>query len=330
MNIYDVAKAANVSIATVSRVLNNKPNVSEKSRNKVLQALSDSNYTPSAIAKGLVHNTSDSISIIIEDIRHSHYISIAFFLEQSLKEIGYNCIISNSKAADIDAHLSSIVMQRPRGVVIIGSVFSNALTEKAINNYLSDIPVIMINGNLSCPNVTSIFADDPGGIALAVNHLFEKGYRHIYFVKDNTTWSAERKLKGYNNAMSAIGLADQVNVILTENTLAGGAKAASEFMQSYYSKGIKAAVVFSEDITANGFLQKLIRLHVSVPDEVAIIGYDNSDICKFSTPNITSIDSRPDIIGNEAAWILRHISSNPTSNIKNIVVTPVLVERDTV
>lgn len=330
MNIYDIAKEANVSIATVSRVLNNKPNVSDESRKKVLRVLSNSDYKPSALARGLVHNTSNYVSVIIEDIRHSHYISIAYYLEQSIKELGYDCTISNCKAAEIGTLLSSISVQRPRGIVIIGSVFSNSLTEQAISEHVSNFPVIMINGNLHCVNVTSIFPDDRGGIALAVDYLCEKGYRDIFFVKDNTTWSSENKYEGYQAAMAANGLGKEACVLTTTNSLEGGTAVAQEFLKEHYKPGCRKALVCSEDVTASGCLQELLRHGVKVPEEVAIIGYDNSDICKFSTPNITSIDSRPDVVGSEAAWILGRMSSDSTPNIRHVVVSPVLIERETV
>lgn len=329
MNIYDIAKKANVSIATVSRVMNNKPNVSEQSRNKVLSVLSDNNYMPSAIAKGLVHNTSNYVSIIIEDIRHSHYTSIAYFLEQSIKSLGYNCIISNCKATEIDSILPSVITQRPRGIVIIGSIFSNRLTEQAINSLVKDLPIIMINGYLNCPNVTSIFPDDGGGISLAVNYLFDKGHRNIYFIRDNTTWSSDRKLEGYRTSMRSLGLEGNLQILETTNTLEGGVAVGRKIIDHYYAPGQKIALVFSEDVTASGCLQELLRSGIQVPEEIALIGYDNSEICRFSNPNITSIDSRPDVVGNEAARVLDSMSVNGTPDFKNIVVSPVLVNRGT-
>ena len=328
MNIYDIAEKANVSIATVSRVLNNKPNVSEKSRSKVLSVLNDNNFRPSAIAQGLVHNTSNSICIVIEDIRHSHYISIAYHLERSFRDRGFNCIITNSAVEEIRSTSCYLAKQRPRGIVIIGSIFANSLTEHTINADLSDIPVIMINGVLNCPNVTSIFPDDAGGVALAVGLFAEKGYEDILFVKDNTTWSSMKKLEGYMSSMEKNHIPGKI-VLETTNTTEGGRKIASELISRYYRSGRKLGVVFSEDITANGCLQGLIEAGISVPGEVSLIGYDNSDICRYSTPQLTSIDSRPDIVGSEAARILESMFTDSSPSLKNIVISPTLVQRGT-
>lgn len=295
----------------------------------MLRVLSENDYRPSAIAKSLVHNTSDYISVIIEDIRHSHYTSIAFYFAQSAKELGFDCIISNCNAGEIDSLLPSIAMQRPRAVVIVGSVFSNKLTEESINSRISDTPVVMINGSLNCPNVTSIFPDDRGGIALAVNYFFSKGYERICFVKDNQTQSSLKKEEGYRNAMAANGLSDRMHLFNTINSLDGGASVAREIISSHYHPGQKLALVFSEDTTAIGCLQEFLRNGVHVPEDVALIGYDNSNLCTYSTPNISSVDSRPDIIGKEAARILYGMSHNTAPAFKNIVVSPVLVHRET-
>lgn len=329
MTIYDIAEQAHVSIATVSRVLNNKPNVSEKSRAKVMQVLENSDYKPSAIAQGLVHNTSNYISIIIEDIRHTHYISIAYYLENSLKEYGYSCIINNCKADDIDDFLSTVTKSRPAGIVLIGSIFSNKKTEQAINTHVNNLPIVMINGNLSCPNVTSIFPDDRGGIALSVHHLLENGHKNIYFIKDNTTWSSRRKLEGYKDTMEIEGMSDAMTIMETTNSVEGGKQIAKKLLETQPWKQERIALIFSEDVTASGCLQELLRNEVKVPEEVAIIGYDDSDICIFSMPNMTSINSRPDIVGQEAARTLATQSSD-TRNLRSLVVSPILVERETV
>ena len=318
MNIYDIAQEANVSIATVSRVINGKGYVSARTKKKVQEVLDKNNYTPSKIARGLATKSSNLVGVVLEDIRHSHYTYTAYEIEQNLHKISYQCVVCNSTVSSIQSYLKVLASMQVDGVIIIGSVFETNETKMAIDTYVHDIPVILLNGFVSCDNVTSILADDRDGIMQCMNHLMEKGHKKIIFVNDNHTKSAEMKLEGYRFAMLLNDLQDNIHVINTANSFNGGIEAGEAIYQQYICTNACTAIVVTEDMTALGCINALEKHGVRIPEDVAITGYDNSFFGKLSQHVLTTVDTNTILLGSEAVRAFsdsRNGISRPTKTL---------------
>lgn len=303
MNIYDIAREANVSIATVSRVVNNKQNISPKTRKRVEAVLQKYNYTPSSIARGLASSSMRMVGLVMQDIRNTHYTSTAYVLEQELRKKGFCCIFCNTDDPDPTEAFKMLHDFRVDGIIIIGSVFINEKTERALDTYHAATKVVFVNGVLNRENVSSIQCDDRYGIELTVEHLISRGHAKILYVTDVDTDSARRKQEGYCNAMNRHfpGYAQQ-HVFQTSPTgFDGGYNAVRRILDSGEPF---SAVIFSEDVVALGGLRCLLDEGLRVPQDVAVAGFNNAWVGKLSQHVLTSVDSGLSLLGVEAARAL--------------------------
>ena len=232
MNIYDIAKEAGVSIATVSRVINNKGTVSDATRAKVEAVLSRSGYTPSAIARGMVSKSMRTVAVLTVDIRVPHYARQAYTIEQEFSRRGYEVILCNTgggREATL-RYLRAVTEKQVDGIVLVGSVFNSIGRDPEGESYLRLVPVVLANGKLDIPNAASVLLDDAGGAALATQHLVAMGRRNLWYVKDLDTASANAKRDGFLKATETLGVRGRV--IETEFSIEGGKQAAKELMSS--------------------------------------------------------------------------------------------------
>ena len=167
MTIYDIAQEAGVSASTVSRVINKKKGVNKNNRILVEALLKKYNFEPNASARGLVQQSTKIIGIVMSDIRTAHHAEGAYFMEQELKNYGYNCIIINSGFSDAtrEESIRTLFSRRVEAIVLVGSTFQSETMKKAILEYLGDLPVIIENGYIDLPNVYGVLADEEHGIA---------------------------------------------------------------------------------------------------------------------------------------------------------------------
>lgn len=303
VTIYEIAKEAGVSTATVSRVINNKPNISIRTMKKVQAVLDKYNYHPSAIARGLVYHSLNLVGVIMRDIRHPHYNAFAYTVERQLSSSGYSCILSNASNCDPSAVFRVFSEIHVDGIIIIGSDFMNEATERAIADYHSATPIVFLNGYSSKPNVTSILLDDHMGIILCVEHMISRGRRKLVYVNDNTTDSAKRKLNGFLDAMNRHGFERCSERVISSTIGFEGGKVCGQAILKKF-KGDVDGVICAEDVTALGCMQAFKKAGLRVPEDIAITGYSNNAEYKMSSKLLTSVDTKMELMGIEAVTAL--------------------------
>lgn len=327
MNIYDIAKEAGVSITTVSRVINNKENISEKTKSKVKAVLEKYNYTPNAIARGLVSKSMKSIGVLTIDIRDPHYSTTAYIIEQEFSKLGYNVILCNTggKASENINYIKMLVDRNVDGFILIGSVFNDEIIKSSLLSYANNIPVVLANGFLGMENTYSVLVDDSYGISLCVDHLVEKNHKEIVYVKDSNTYSADQKKEGFIAAMNRHGLKmDDNSIITVERGLEGGYEAVENFLSL---KKKFSAIIFGEDITAIGGIKKLKELGKSVPSDVAVTGFNNSIFARCCVPELTTVDNKVETVGSLSVKLLSDLIENKNAT-SNILIRPELIVRE--
>lgn len=323
MNIYDIAKESGVSVSTVSRVLNNKDNVSKKTRALVEAVLKKHNYTPNAMARGLVANSMKTIGVLTVDIRDPHYANTAYTIEQEFNKLGYNVILCNTGMDNkVNAKYIKVLSEKKvDGIILVGSVFNNNEIKSSLLSYLHKIPIVLANGCLNIENAHSVLVDDSYGISLCVDYLYEKKHTDIIYVKDNDTYSADQKEQGYLTTMAKHNLPVDLNsVIHVQRGLDGGQEAIEKLMNS---KKSFSAIIFGEDITAIGGIKRLKKFGLSVPDDVAITGFNNSIFAEASEPELTSIDNNVEAMGELSVRMLHDLIEDKKSP-QNILIRPSL------
>ncbi len=296
MNIYEIADLAEVSIATVSRVINDSPLVSEKTKRRVRQVMEENNYTPNVFARGLGLNSMKTIGLICPDVADNYMARAVAFLERDLREYGYNCILYCSGYADEDRQIavSTILQKRIDALIIIGSSYADDDPDAERVNYIREaakrVPVFLINGYVRGENIFCALCNDYEAAYSTVTELLQSGRRRILFLSDAHTCSANQKRGGYEDALRAAGEPVREELILYMPNRINGVRDQLLSMPELEVDGVFA----TEDGLAAGALKYAKRRGISVPEELCVVGYNNSELSVCCDPELSTIDSRVD------------------------------------
>jgi len=210
------------------------------------------------------------------------------------------------------------------GIMCIGSVFLDTFWNSSLFSEFSDIPFFFSNCVMSADNAYSVIIDEHKALRLCVEHLVKKGHRNIVYVKDTDSYSGKKKAEAFLYALEASGLyADKGRVFHVQRGLDGGIYAVDKIIES----GIDfSAIIFGDDITAVGGLRHLQALGYTVPDDVAVIGYNNSAASECCSPALTTVDNKTDIMGSLIVSLFQTVIEGRQSS-KLLTVTPELVLR---
>lgn len=279
MNIYDIAKKAEVSIATVSRVLNNSGYVGKATRNKILEVIEQSNYTPSRIAQNLSTNsTMKIIGIVCYNIEDLYYAKAVAVLERELSLLGYDIILSctGESREQRQRSVDMLVAKNVDALIFIGSVFAGA-TEEVILNAAKYLPVFIINAFIKGKNIFCAYCDESEAITECVKRLYAEGRKKILFMYDVETYGSNMKLKGYKQGLIECRIPFDSQYCIKCNTGIEPAKAA---FAEFASKNIIDAAISTNDVTSAGVLISAKELKFNIPKDLRVFGYNNSLIAK--------------------------------------------------
>lgn len=308
MNIYDISQKAGVSIATVSRVLNGKAHVSEKTRNKVLSVIEQTQYVPNPFARGLGLNTMKTIGLACPDASDPYLGTAIEVLEREFHRHEYECILvcTGRERDNRIAGISELVSRHVDGVVLIGSSFIEETEKK--NQYIRDAaknaPVFLLNGSYTAENVYSVFCDDLQATKDAVCFLHENGRRRILYLYHTRNdhgfinFSGRQKKMGYLAGLEKCGLPMDPELIRVVPYQEMDVLSVQNMLMNLHDQGLVFdAVMTSEDILAVGAVKFARKCSIQVPDELSIIGYNNSQLCLCCDPELSSIDNQLKAIG---------------------------------
>ena len=325
MNIYDIANEAGVSITTVSRVLNNKGYVSEKTRKKIQDVLDRHEYRPSEIARGLVAGSMKTAAIMVADVRVPHYALTSYIMEQKLSKLGYMVWVCNTgeDQESCRKYFCMLAKRKVDGIILVGSIF-NRLCDDEMLNPLSDTPIVMANGKIERPNIYSVLVDEAYGMELATQHLYEKGHKNLAYVIDKETNAAQRKMDGFVRKMNCLGYEDtQKRIYHAPYGLEGGAKIAEKLYKEGYD-----GVVFGEDLTAVGAMNTWRRMGVRIPEDMALTGCNNSEYSYICNPQLTTVNNKGEVLSELTVQLFLDVIEKK-KELATLVVLPELVVRET-
>ena len=289
MNIYDIAERAGVSIATVSRVINGNGPVSAQTTKKVLKVIDELGYRPNVFAQGLNTNSMRTIGVLTTNICDLYYATAIHTIEQNAKKSGYDVLLSctTSGVEDKKKHIGLLLEKRVDGLILIGSIFRETSNNTHILEAAKSVPVVLLNSCVEGKGVYSVYCEDDAGARMAAGHLIAGGRRHIAYINDVTTYSGRNKLEGYHLAMEQAGLAP--DVVTVPPGIDGGWQAAEQLLSRTI---LPDGIACSEDELAAGVLKKLAQAGVRVPDDVAVVGYNDSLLARCTTPELASVNSK--------------------------------------
>jgi len=287
ITIRDVARLTNLSTATVSRVLNNKPDVSEEARKTVLGIIEKYNYNPSSIARGLALKKTNTIGLILPDITNPFYPELARGVEMRAKDLGYSVILSdikNDHLALVET-VSFLQSKQVDGIIITqwSTLFSKEL-EKIIKE--SDVPIVSIDreGGKSCVDF-----DDFDSAYRAVSYLVTQGHTKIaHITGDLRTYSAQKRYEGYLQCLADNNIeVSKKWVYEGEFTLKSGYAGMTEILKS---PSFPTAIFAANDVIAIGAYDAIAEHGLSIPDDISIMGHDDISFASIVRPKLTTMN----------------------------------------
>ena len=328
-NIHDVARRAESSPATVSRVLSGSSYpVSEAMRRRIVEAAAELNYTANAIGRMLKTNDTHEIGVIVPTIANPFYAQIVVGIEKEAKERGYGMLLCNTlrDATDEDRYVETLFGKQVMGIAL-SSVAVDHARLRALQR--KGLKVVFIDQEPSDANSGKVGLDFIRGGMLAAAHLLSNGHRSCaYFTAPLDKRSRVEVLEGFRLEHALRGRSlDPRHVLVDEREEESGRRLARRFLAL---TGRPTAVLAANDMIAIGAMQEFAARGVSVPDDVSVVGYDNIMLASLVRPGLTTVDPRSNEIGRLACRALVDMMEGETPEIRHVKVEPVLVERGSV
>lgn len=288
ITIYDVAREANVSMATVSRVVNGNPNVKPATRKKVLEVIERLGYRPNAVARGLASKKTTTVGVIIPDISSPFFAELARGIEDIATMYKYNIILSNSdQNKDKELHLLNTMLgKQVDGIVFMGG---NISEEHVAEFKRSPAPIVLAGSLEDSEQVPSVNIDYEQATFDAVNTFIEKGHKRIAMVIGpfHEPINKEKKLVGYKKALEAAGISVEEDLIVEgDYTYDSGIEAFEKLLEL---PDKPTAIYVGSDEMAVGVVHGAQDKGYSVPDDFEVISSDNTRISLMVRPQLTTV-----------------------------------------
>ena len=324
-SITRVAELAGVSATTVSHTLNGRRPVADSTRRRVLDAIERLGYRPNVLARGLRTSRSQTIGLVIPDITNPFYPALARGLQDVLGPAGYDEIISNT---DGDRGMERAAIEQMIARQVDGLAFAvfHTHAEDLLPAIEAGIPVVRLGGRLVQEGVDVVHSDDEGGAAEAARYLLERGYRRIGFVcGPEAEGPAAERVAGYRAALAEAGApADPRLVVHTHFSRAGGREGAAALLDLPEPPD---AVLCANDIMAIGALETAARRGLHVPDDLAVMGFDDIEAAGLISPGLTTMANPAREIGQACARLLLDRLSGQAAGYREVVIPARLVRR---
>ncbi len=325
--IYDIAKKLNITAATVSRALNNNPNISESTKELVMNMASKMNYEQNKLALALKSGKSNNVGVIVPRIDSNFFGSVICGIEEELNQQGYHVIICQTdgneakEVADIDALLNSQV-----DGILISTSSNNASTFDRIMK--KEVPLVFFDRKKTMKNVSSVTINDFDGGYKATQHLINTGCKKIaYFSGDTNIEIFKDRFLGYKQALidNKIDFVKDY-VVQTKSTIEDGRKAVKKLLKL---PSPPDAIFSSSDFAALGAIQELKTKNIKIPTDFSVIGFSNEPFTMFMELSISTIDQFPLEMGRMTAKVfLEQVSNSDNIKIeKKVVLEPELILR---
>jgi DNA-binding LacI/PurR family transcriptional regulator len=322
VTMEDVAREARVSRALVSLVMRESPNVSAKRRKRVLDAAARLGYRPNAMARGLASRRTQTIGVLLDDLTNPFFGEIAEGILEAAEEADYRVLIGAGRreAAVERRAVEAFLEHRPDGIVLV----SPRLPRADVVAIGRAVPLMIVGIDVRASQIDSVRNDDMMGGRLAVRHLAELGHTRIAHISGGSGAGARTRRAGYLREMTERGLRPQI--ISGDFTEIAGVRAAERLLAS---DELPTAVFAANDLVAAGALDRFESGGLRVPEDISVMGYDNTFLAELQRMSLTTMHQPRSEIGRRAlATLIERISGMRQSGV-HLLVEPSLVVRST-
>jgi LacI family transcriptional regulator len=329
VSIKDVAARAGVSVGTVSNVLNRPERVAEETRTRVQLAIIALGFVRSEPARQLRAGRSRTIGLLVLDAANPFFADVSRGAEEAAARAGLAVILCNSgqDATKESSYLNLMAEQRVQGLLLTpvdaDPIRLSRLVERGM-------PVVLLDRRAEGAGMCSVSVDDVSGGELAVSHLLEMGHERVAFIGGPTTIAQVKdRLQGARNALARAGRdPDSLVCITTTSMTVAAGREAGERLGGLPVKRRPTAAFCGNDLLALGLLQEMIRQGLNVPNDVAIVGYDDIEFAAAAAVPLTSVRQPRHLLGKTAADLLLEETQDPQNHIhRQIEFEPDLVVR---
>ncbi len=323
--IREVAESAGVSYATVSHVINNTRFVTQETRDRVLTAMTALNYRPNALARSLRQGKTNTIGLVLPDSANPFFAEISRSIEDEAFKKGYSVFLCNTEL-DTERELFYVDVLSKKQVD--GIIFVAAGDQSDSLDYLrrENMPVVLIDRNLPNVQVDVVLTDHQLGGYLATRHLIGLGHQRIACIAGPSTItpSAER-ITGYQKALEEAGLPCDENLILRGDY---HAQSGLDVTNAILNMTPRPTAIFAlNDLMALGALRAASEAGYFIPKDLAVVGYDDLELSRFTSPPLTTISQPKKEISAQAVSLLVQRLSGKSESPSRVVLPPQLIVR---
>ena len=333
MNIKDIAKLAGVGVSTVSRVLNNHPDVKKETRDKVLEVIKEHNYVPNNSARILKSNNMKHIGVLVKGVFNPFFSEMLKIIEMHINQIGYTMILhhyydqNDSSSSEAEVLVSFIKEKRLQGVICLGGNFEG-VREESFEGL--DVPIVLTSVDSSIEISSNLFScvgiDNEKAAYEATNYLIQKGHKHIGMILGDEfdAGVSNRRAIGYMRALEE----NHIPINKAYITLGGyDFEPAYESVKKLLSEEEHITAIFAiSDIIAIGAGKAVIDLGYKIGEDISILGFDGLDIGKYYNPALTTIKQPQRKMAYDSINLLVQLIEKKCENQRCVLETK-LVER---
>ena len=322
--IYDVAFAAKVSLATVSRVMNNPDKVNPQTRERVLNVIKELGYKPNAIARGLASRKTTTIGVILFDVTRASISQLLGGIMDVAKKYDYSIKIFSSANVETKDLMRSVAAEQVDGVLFLNEELNSEETKIVVESAReADIPTILTNVNFNEGELPYVIVDYVKGTYELTKRMIDKGRKDIYlFSTVRHYYTNDLKEEGYVKAMTEAGL--EPRIFRTSGDVAVNT---AHFEEFFKTRSIDGAISVRDSI-AISFMNVVIKAGRRVPEDISIAGLQNTKYALLSRPTLTCLDTPVYDIGAVSMRLLTKVMRHEEIDSLNIVLPHSIIERE--
>jgi DNA-binding LacI/PurR family transcriptional regulator len=323
--IYDVAKKANVSIATVSKVINQTGSIGEKTRAKIFKVMEEMNYQPSVVASALTGKNTFTIGLLIPDLANPFFAEVSRSIEDRGHELGFSLVIcSTDNDPEKEAQYISVLQKkRVDGIILATGIQNDGTLKELIKRNVS---IALIARDMPSLTVNTVLVDDFMGGYLAAKHLVSFGHRKIAVIaEDLEVMSSSERVRGYRCSLEEAGIEVDDNLIcISDFTVEGGKLLTGKLLDSLIPP---TAIFACNDLLAIGAIQAARERGLLLPEDLSVVGFDNTVLAKIVDPPLTTVAQPVHDMGRQVVDLLVQEIRRHSKEKQRIVLQPELIVR---